>query len=177
MRGVLISPDQSPEEMPVNGLQVTQDTLAFSVPKIGGSFRGKRNAEGAFAGEWTQGALKLPLALAETDPRPLSRSEVLALLAGRWLGSLDTGNGKLRFVLRIERSAGNQELVPLLDSPDQGGRDVPVTAITMKDRTVTFESESIGGAFRGDLDSRETTMQGTWLQLGKEYPLTLKKAP
>src|SRR5262249_28457984 len=53
-------------------------------------------------------------------------------LAGNWKGTLDSPQVKLRLVFKFAKSASGYS--GKMDSPDQGGRDIPVDKVTFKDK-------------------------------------------
>ena len=80
--GVLVSPDQSPEPVPLSSAAVSPETLEWAVEAIGASFAGAAvdGEPGVYDGVFTQGALPLKLTMrrvtkaeagaARTPPRP-----------------------------------------------------------------------------------------------------------
>jgi hypothetical protein len=63
-----------------------------------------------------------------------------------------------------------------LDSPDQGAHGIPVTGVAWKDDSLQLEVASIGGSYRGKLDTDSLLFTGQWRQGGAHWPLNLKKA-
>lgn len=60
----LDSPDQSSNNMPINALKATNDSLTFEMKYIGASYDGKFNKERTeVAGNWNQGGATFPLTL------------------------------------------------------------------------------------------------------------------
>jgi uncharacterized protein len=76
LKAALASPDQGANNIPISAIDLKADTLTFESKIIGAKYSGKKTKEGAgFEGQFTQGGLKLPLALKKTDklsvsPRP-----------------------------------------------------------------------------------------------------------
>jgi hypothetical protein len=95
-------------------------------------------------------------------------------ITGNWLGTLDTGSAKLRLLFKIGQSTSGV-LTAQLDSLDQGARDIPVSAITLKDNAVRLEVKSVQGAYDGTLDEAGKKITGTWQQAGHSLPLTLER--
>ena len=89
--------------------------------------------------------------------------------AGTWEGTL---GGALRLVLRITRAADGL-LLGSMQTLDQGGGQMPLTRIEVKDSRVVFAIGSVGGSFEGQLAG--TTLTGTWSQAGRSTPLTLRR--
>jgi hypothetical protein len=67
--GMIASPDQSPDAMPLDTAKVENGTLTFSVSAIMGSYSGKWDAgRKAWVGEWTQVGASMPLVLTAGKP-------------------------------------------------------------------------------------------------------------
>jgi hypothetical protein len=109
------------------------------------------------------------LTLAAADPKTAGTPEAPKELAGLWEGKLNAGGTELRLVLRVEKAKGKETLVPVLDSP-------PVSTISLKDGELIFENKGIGGSYKGKLDEKKGTIEGTWSQGGQSFPLNLSKA-
>ena len=60
---------------------------------------------------------------------------------------------------------------------DQGGAEIPVSAITQQGTKLVLIVKAVGGHYDGEIDKEGTELKGTWTQSGNELPLTLKKAP
>ena len=95
-------------------------------------------------------------------------------IMGNWLGTLDTGAAKLRLLFKIGQTSSGV-LTAKLDSLDQGARDIPVNAITVKDNAIRLEVKSVQGVYEGSLDEAGKKMTGTWQQAGYSLPLTLER--
>jgi hypothetical protein len=95
-------------------------------------------------------------------------------IVGDWLGTLDTGAAKLRLLFKITQTYSGV-LTAKLDSLDQGARDIPVNAITVKDNAIRLEVKVVQGAYDGTLDEGGKKMTGTWQQAGHSLPLTLER--
>lgn len=101
-------------------------------------------------------------------PKPAKPSDI----DGDWLGTLDTGMMKLRLVLHIVNT--DQGLTATMDSPDQGANGIPVNSITRTGTEFKFEMKSIGGSYVGTISTDLSTINGTWTQMGKSWPMVLK---
>lgn len=102
-------------------------------------------------------------------PKPAKASE----LDGSWLGTLDTGMGKLRVVLHVLNTEDG--LAATLDSPDQNAKGILVSTITWNGAKLNFAVDSIGGSYEGTISADLGSVDGTWTQLGKSLPLALKR--
>ena len=95
-------------------------------------------------------------------------------ITGNWLGTLGADTAKLRLLIKI-KPAADGTLTATMDSLDQGARDIPVNAVTFKDKTLHLEVKAIQGAFDGTLDATGKTLTGTWQQMSVSLPLTLAR--
>lgn len=96
---------------------------------------------------------------------------------GEWQGALEiAGVGKLRLIVKLKRQAGR--LVGVLDSPDQGATDLPLTDVTFADRVLRFvlPTPEAHGVYEGALGNDGTEIEGYWNQGGARRPLTLTRA-
>lgn len=95
-------------------------------------------------------------------------------LTGTWQGTLQVPQapgGQLRTVFKISR-ADDESLKGTFYSIDQGGRGLPVGAITQQGPAVKIAIPGIGGAYEGRLSADGNTIAGIWSQ-GQPKPLTL----
>jgi uncharacterized protein len=175
LKATLDSVDQGANGIPVSSMTLKTSQLSLKVDAVKGSYEGKVNSDvSEIAGTWTQGA---PLELnfhrggiaAKPKPKPVKPSD----LDGNWLGTLDTGMGKLRVVLHILNTEDG--LAATLDSPDQNAKGILVTNITRNGAKLNFNVESIGGSYEGTISSDLGSFEGIWTQLGKSFPLALKR--
>ena len=90
--GTMDSPTQGVSGLPLAGIAREGESLAFTVPAIGGSFQGRWDAAArSWTGEWRQAGMHWPLSLAAPPPpRPLpadwqmpSDGEIRQLIAAR----------------------------------------------------------------------------------------------
>ena len=95
-------------------------------------------------------------------------------LTGDWLGTLDTGAAKLRLLFKITQTYSGV-LTAKLDSLDQGARDIPINAITVKNSAIRLEVKAVQGVYDGTVDEGGKKMTGTWQQAGHSLPLTLER--
>jgi pimeloyl-ACP methyl ester carboxylesterase len=102
-----------------------------------------------------------------TDPsRPV--------VEGAWTGTLDAMGTKLRIVFRVEKCTDGSWKT-LLDSPDQGAKDIPVSETVIKGDSLIFKSAAVMGTYEGLIQPDGKTALGTWKQGGMSLPLTLSK--
>jgi uncharacterized protein len=94
-------------------------------------------------------------------------------LAGVWQGSLKAGSVSLRIVFNVGIRDGL--LRATMDSPDQGGKGLPVTKVVFADSRVLFEMKAISGTYEGTMSADGFSIDGTWKQAGSEFPIVLEK--
>jgi hypothetical protein len=95
-------------------------------------------------------------------------------LEGRWEGSLQVNDTRLRLVIDVTTTEDDVHLATLT-SPDQGGAELAVDVMEMDGNTVTFEIRAIGATFLGELDETQRRITGAWDQ-GVPLPLDLVRA-
>ncbi|MBK9171107.1 MAG: alpha/beta fold hydrolase [Bryobacterales bacterium] len=175
----LDSPDQGAVGLPVSGLKVSADgAIAWDFLPGRGRFEGiLKKTE--MSGKWRQGALTAPLTLKRTERAPEPPVSVALIEEGApsplgiWEGTLNAGTANLRLILRVMRGAEG-DLRAVLDSPDQGARDLPVSDLRVtREGRISWEFKPGRGRFEGAINAREMT--GTWTQGRLSAPLTLKK--
>src|SRR5262245_44397326 len=95
-------------------------------------------------------------------------------LEGTWEGPLDVGATKLRLALKVTKAADGA-FAAKLDSLDQGAKDLPVDAISLKDGVVHFEMKQLLAVFDGKLNEESSEIAGEFKQAGASFPLVLKR--
>src|SRR6476646_6379315 len=174
-KATLDSVDQGANGIPVNSAILKDSQLNLKVDAVNGTYEGKVNADASeIAGTWIQGA---PLQLnfhrggiaAKPTPKPAKPSDI----DGDWGGTLDTGMGTLRLALHITNT--DQGLIVTMDSLDQNAKGMPVNSITRNGASLKFEMKAIGGSYDGTVSTDLASISGTWTQLGKSWPLELKR--
>jgi uncharacterized protein len=175
LKATLDSVDQGANGIPVSSISLKDSKLSLAVSAVNGSYEGKVNsAVTEIAGTWTQGA-SLPLSFhrgvvaEKPKPKPAKASGI----DGDWFGTIDTGVGRLRVVLHILNTEDG--LNATMDSLDQNAKGIPVTSITRSGTSLKFEIKTIGGSYDGAINPDRSAFTGTWSQLGKSFPLTLKR--
>ena len=80
---------------------------------------------------------------------------------------------KLRVVFHIINTEDG--LKATMDSPDQGMKGLPVTAVTRNGNSLKLEAKNINGAYEGKVSADLSSIDGTWSQNGASFPLVLKR--
>ena len=94
-------------------------------------------------------------------------------VAGDWQGTLNAGAVSLRIALHITADPDGT-FKGTLDSLDQGARGIPLGAVTITDRQVTFTVPAVSGSYTGKLSEDGNTIDGNWSQ-GASLPLVLTR--
>lgn len=156
------SPDQGGFGVPAEAPAVEAGVVRIAVPAIGGRFEGRLSEDGAtLAGALHQGGATLPVVSTRQAGTPL---------AGVWEGPLEVGGRSIRLVLRVAADGR-----AVMDSPDQGARDIPVEPPTVEDAQVRFAAPGLAVSVEGRLSEDGRTIAGTFRQGGVELPLVLTR--
>ena len=174
------SPDQSLKGMPTTGVTRNDTALKIELAQIHASFSGKIAADlSSIDGTWSQGGASLPLVVKRVNDKDKAQAEVERKPAapsdidGAWLGTIDTAAVRLRVVFRITNMQDG--LTATLDSPDQGMKGLPGTAVMRDGSSLKIETNQIDGTFVGKIAADLASIDGTWSQRGRDYPLVLKR--
>jgi pimeloyl-ACP methyl ester carboxylesterase len=170
--GTLDALDQGALGLALSHVEASDTALDFDVPSVGGHYSGRWDATAkAWAGQWTQGALKAPLVLTAGLPGATPRVEGLD---GAWDGAIEAGAGmKLR--LRVRISTGPLGTSGSLDSVDQMVRAIPLGEVHRQDGKASFTVPTIGASFEGALGEDGKTLSGTWRQGAGSLALVLTR--
>lgn len=95
-------------------------------------------------------------------------------LEGTWQGALEVSSIELRLAFHLARDEDGR-LGGTLDSPDQGARGIPLSAVTLEGDRVRIGVAVLGGELSGRL-TPDGTIEGLWRQGGNELPLTLERS-
>jgi len=175
LSATLDSVDQGAMGIPVKSVSLKESKLNLDVAAVQGRYEGTVAADGkTITGRWSQGtplALEFKRAAApiKTGHKPAAPSDI----DGGWMGTLDTGGGKLRIVFHITNTEDG--LIATMDSPDQGAKGIPASSVTRSGKSLRIEAKGIGGLFEGAISSDLSTIDGNWSQGGGEIPLVLRR--
>lgn len=179
--GVIVSPDQIPDELPVSDLQIdSKGSWQFTVvnpvdAKRNSKYSGSKNASGQVAGDFEQVGLKMPLLLNKVDSLPMETRENLGADAV-WLGTLDLVVRKMDFRIRIYSKPpyATQEAPRLFfDSLTERAVGIPAQFKVEKGVT-TFEMKSMGAKFVGKINEAGDQLDGRFIQGPLPLPLVMK---
>lgn len=94
------------------------------------------------------------------------------IILGEWNGLLKIQGIELRLVFHIDST--ELGFLATMDSPDQGAKDIPVTAVSFIDSVLTLKVASAGIEYEGEL-SAENIFEGMFKQAGQSFPMNLTK--
>ncbi|SRX52727.1 S9 family peptidase [Aequorivita sp. CIP111184] len=92
-------------------------------------------------------------------------------LNGSYSGTLDVQGMQMELIYNITQTADG--LTATLDVPVQGASGIELDSVILQDKEVTIKSAKMKMTFTGTLSGNN--IEGTYEQMGQEYPLTLKK--
>lgn len=92
---------------------------------------------------------------------------------GNWLATLDLGTGKLRLVVKIQKSATGY--TAKFDSVDQGHNDLPIDSIVLDGSKLSFSAAQFGINYEGTLNEADDEITGTFKQGGGAAPMVFKR--
>jgi len=170
LEGYAESPDQTLTPLPLADVKATADTLAFTVPSVGGTYSGKWDAAAkGWVGTFTQREYAMALTLVRGVPPP---RPVVVGLDGDWSGVIQAPQGDLRIKVHVKTDADGT--LAVFESPDQSPMQL-VAVVTHVGDVATIELRGIGG-FEGKMSPDGKLIDGMWKQGGGSLPLVLKKA-
>jgi len=95
-------------------------------------------------------------------------------LSGTWYGPLKMGAIELRLGLVITAKPDGT-YGGILDSLDQGAKDIPMDEVTLKDKAVSFTIKPLTITYEGTLSEDGRSIKGDFKQLGSVLPLTFQR--
>ena len=97
-------------------------------------------------------------------------------LVGNWDGSLIV-TSELQLPINLHlKSLDGKTYTATVDSPSQSANDIPVKQVTLEGSTLKLDIEAIHGTYEGKFDATFSTVSGTWVQNGRNLPLTFHKS-
>jgi hypothetical protein len=107
----------------------------------------------------------------KAEPEPKSANTTS--MDGDWVGRLSEAIANLKVVIHIKTlPTGVAEAT--MDSPDQGGYGVPVSAISIKDNNLSFEIKTLDVIYNGKLNPEKNAISGNFVQHGITSELTFQ---
>jgi pimeloyl-ACP methyl ester carboxylesterase len=97
----------------------------------------------------------------------------LSQLEGSWAGKIDISGTAFRMIFNLTMTEADT-IKATVDSPDQGAMDIPLGRVTLTGDTISIEGPILKGQYHGVITS-DSTITGTWTQLGSQFPVDLKR--
>ena len=177
--GTIAIPAQNLKGFPLSAIAVQGETVSFGLSGVPGNpnFKGNLSKDAkSLAGEYSQGGGTMAFAVTRTgdakiEPPPKS-TPITKEFEGSWEGALDVNGTILRLVFKLSNGTGAGATGTLV-SLDQGGVEIPVTAVVQTGSHLKVLVQSIVGTYEGDLKDGQLT--GTWMQGPGTLPLVLKR--
>jgi hypothetical protein len=177
--GSISIPAQNASGLPLEAISSSDGKITFRIKGAPGdpTFTGSLSAgDKTMTGNFTQGTASFPFKFSRNGEAKVAEVKASPAVAkafvGTWEGKLDGPD--LRLVLKMANDAAGAKAV--LISVDQGGVEIPVTAIEQKESKLTLEVAMVGGRYEGEINKEASELTGTWTQGGNGFPLKLKKA-
>jgi pimeloyl-ACP methyl ester carboxylesterase len=95
-------------------------------------------------------------------------------LEGIWQGEIDAGMGKLGVAFQVGVDDRGR-LKAVLAVPDQGLTGIKVDQVAIEWPNVRLVVSGVKGGFSGRIDHTHDSIEGTWEQAGRRFPLTLRR--
>jgi hypothetical protein len=176
--GAISIPDQNLKGFPLSDIVVNGKSVKFAMKGIPGDplFEGKLAEDGkTIAGPFTQGGGAMTFKMTRAGDAAFAKSTPITKeLEGNWEGTLDANGTQLRLITRLANKDGVG--TGTMISVDQGGAEIPITAVIQKGTTVDLQLPKIGGSYLGELNKDATQITGEWTQGMGKFPLVLKRA-
>ncbi len=162
--GALESVDQAPgEQIPLGGIEVSADKLAFEVPSIHASYEGRWDrTQQLWSGAFRQGGLSVALLLRRGPP--VTHPKV-AGLDGTWRASLHRDAATLPLILHDRTSRAGTRAA--LDSPDLGAFGLVVESLERSGDALRFRVPAADVSFAGTLAAGGERFSGRWSRTGQ----------
>lgn len=90
-------------------------------------------------------------------------------ITGKWNGMLNVQGTQLPLIFKVEKT--DQGYKGTFDSPKQGAKDIPFTAVTVEQKHIKLEATNIGAFYQGNWEG--DSIVGSWNQGSMAIPLTL----
>jgi len=94
-------------------------------------------------------------------------------LIGNWMGAIDIQGTKLTLVIRFNFN-DKDSLIAVMDSPDQGAKDIQVSKLTIRNDSVIIKIKKLNVSISGLLNKKDSTINGMFKQSIYTSPLVLK---
>lgn len=176
--GTITIPAQNLKAFPLRNIAVQDSAVMFAMKGVPGEpeFKGTISKDGkSIVGQFSQGGAMMPFSLTwkgeATIEAPPKSTAISKDFEGAWDGVLNVGGTVLRLTLKLANQDGGA--AGSIISVDQGGAEIPVTAITQTASHLKFVVSAIGATYEGDFKDGQIT--GTWAQGPNTLPLVFSR--
>ncbi len=178
----IVSPDQSPAEIPASEFSLKNGRLELKVAALGLSYKGKFDAKfDSLDGTFQQGAFHTNLKLERMRAHcknpdgaaVIAKTPETEKLASTYEGVLNFPGQKLRFRLLFKPCEKGYAVYSA--SPDQGGGEMAVAECSLENSALEFSMPALNVSFKGSLKKDFSEIGGSFRQGAHKLPLTLKK--
>lgn len=90
---------------------------------------------------------------------------------GKWNGILQVQGTQIPLIFHIEKADDGYR--GTFDSPKQGAKNIPFTAVTVEGNSLRLDADNIGAFYKGEMAG--DSVIGTWNQGGASLPLNLSR--
>ena len=104
----------------------------------------------------------------------INLSVICQNIDGIWQGLLDIQGMELKVVFNLKQADGVYQ--GTMDSPDQNAFGIPLSHVVFQDSLLELRVSNLGISYRGRLRS-QSKIEGTFIQGGGQFPLTLSTEP
>jgi hypothetical protein len=176
LAATLDSVDQGALGIPVTAISLNNSKLSLAVDAVHGTYAGTVNKDASeIDGTWTQGQpLELNFKRGAAMPPPVAAKPAAPSdIDGTWTGILNAGSTQLRIVFKLVNTQDG--LTAKMQSPDQSPLWIPATGVKRAGSSLTIEVKGIGAVLVGKIADGQTSIDGTFTQMGYAIPLSLQR--
>ena len=171
-------PQMNAKGLVLSAITVQGQAVTFGIKGVPGdpTFKGTLSKDfKTLSGDYVQGPVAGTFTLAWKGEAKLDAPTKNAPLTkdfeGSWEGALEVNGVTLHLSLKLANQDGGA--TGTLISIDQGGAEIPLSAIVQTGAHLKFTVPGVGGAYEGDL--KDGQISGTWTQGPNSLPLNLKR--
>ncbi|HUL76926.1 MAG TPA: serine hydrolase [Vicinamibacteria bacterium] len=120
--------------------------------------------------------LSLPALASAASLSPAAAPAAAADVAGHWEGPIQLPGTELKVLVDLKAGAAGG-LEGTIDIPAQGAKGLPLEALEVTDRAVSFAIRGIPGqpTFKGTLSADGVSIEGSFTQGGQTFPFRLSR--
>ena len=186
LTGTLDVIDQGARGLPIAALLYNEPDVRLEFDQMNTAFTGTLSADhNAMQGTFDEGPGGKPIVTQFKRVVADATTEAVKIytfkpgeardIRGYWITSLQPAPDlKLRIGLKVGRNPDGT-FEALLDSLDQGGKDIPANTVSVTDRKAKFEWQAMRLVFEAELDPEGNKLTGNWKQGPKPLAVTFDR--